>query len=523
VNEVADTAGIPNSPCPDDYIELYNDSPTNANISGWILRDDANNTYILPSNATLVSYGYLLFCKSQFLFGINGVDTITLYDASNVVRSTSGKLQNLGSTTLTYSRRPNGSFSYTKPSPNAVNIFLSSFTGTVFVNEVANSAVPGVCSGQDWIELINTGTTTVNLSGSILHDDNGPDGKDAFTCPSNFTLLPGEIRLLCGKYPGSFQFGINALDDITLIDSARDIISTTEKLLGLGTGALTYQRTSNNSYAYASPTPGTANFVGAAGVPIINEIAPAGTRFTDVCNGGQYIEILNGAFATLNLSGFVLIKGPTGPVNYTFPFDASIQGDAFAVFCRNQTYNFSINQNDTISILNTNGTIVSTSGPIGGSSPRPNAVDLTWARAVDLINPSAPFTPFYQYSVDPTSGKANVFSFNPVVLQRQSCGVQAAPFGAISTYQFKELLFLNVGLRNPELSGATFDPRTCNNLIIGDEGNLNEISVSNATANLLRTFPVIGGSTDTEGVCFWYGGGTGDKVAIIDERERSGK
>jgi hypothetical protein len=232
---------------------------------------------------------------------------------------------------------------------------------------------------------------------------------------------------------------------------------------------------------------------------------------------------LNGGFAALDLSGYVLSKGPTAIVNYTFPFGTLIASASFGVFCRNQTYLFDINQTDTISILNTNGTSVSTSGSIGGSNPRPNAVDLTWSRVVDLINPSTPFTPFYQYSINPTPGGANVFSFDPITLQRQPCGIQSAPFGVISNYQFKELLLLDVGTRNPELSGATYDPRTCNNLVVGDEGNFNEISVSNATITLRGTLPVIGGSTDTEGVCFWYNPLTGDKVAIVDERERSGK
>ena len=88
---------------------------------------------------------------------------------------------------------------------------------------------------------------------------------------------------------------------------------------------------------------------------------------------------------------------------------------------------------------------------------------------------------------------------------------------------FKELLKPDLG-RNPEFSGGTFDPRTCNNLVVGDEGNLNEVSIMNSTATLIRTIPVFGGSRDTEGVCFWYNDSTGEsKVVITDERDRSGK
>ena len=62
---------------------------------------------------------------------------------------------------------------------------------------------------------------------------------------------------------------------------------------------------------------------------------------------------------------------------------------------------------------------------------------------------------------------------------------------------FAELLQLNLGSRNPEFSGGTLDPRTCSSLVVGDVGNLNEVSVNISTAALLRTFPVIGGSTVT--------------------------
>jgi Lamin Tail Domain len=524
INEVADKA-VPAGCNGTDYIELFNEGTGPADISNYRLRDDDINHafYFIPNNTIIPPLGYILFCESQFIFGIGGTDTITLFNTSVVAVATTGVLLGLGSTTLTYSRRPNGNYAYTKPSPNAANIFVSPVSDIVFVNEVANTGVAGVCAGQDWVELINTGAAAVNLSGFLLHDDAGPNGPNAFLFPSNYTVLSaGEIRVLCGSSPGNFQFGISGSDTITLLDNNFDLVSTTGVLPNLGTSTLTYQRTSNNTYQYASPTPGVANFVASGGKPVINEIAPSGTSSAIVCGGGPYIEILNDAFAGLDLAGYVLNVGSAG--NYTFPTGSNIASGAFLVLCQNTTYALAINANETITITNATGSVISSSGRIGGNNTRPNALDLTWARVVDLINPSAPFAPFYQYSINPTPGIQNVFSFDLIVLPRQPCGIQAGPLAPLNQYMFKELLTLDLGSRNPEFSGSTFDPRTCNNLIVGDEGNLNEIAIFNSTLSLLRTVPVIGGSTDTEGVCYWYNEATGEsKLVIVDERDRSGK
>jgi hypothetical protein len=536
-----------------DWVELQNRAATSIDITNFTLYDDNGPTspakYTFPSGTVLPANGFLLLCQNaagSFTFGIGGNDIITLANRNGTEVSTTGRMTTgLGTNTNTIQLRDDGiTYSYAPATPNAVNVFPQTpvtapvtapvsapgtvpvsapvtalVINTVFVNEVANTAVAGVCNAQDWVELINTGPSAVNLSGFILHDNRGPDNAEAFIFPSNFTILAGQIILLCGSSPGNFVFGINAVDTVTLLDRNRNLLSTTGALPGFGTGTSTYQRTSNNTYQYASPTPGLANFVTFVGIPVINEIAPNGTSIRSVCGGGPYIEILNDASVGLDLNGYVLSIGSAG--TYTFPVGSLIANGAFSVFCQNETYLLPIGASDTVTIRNQTGSIVSSSGQIGGNNTRPNAIDLTWSRVVDLIKPSAPFTPFYQYSLNPTPNKPNVFSFAPIALPRQACGIQAGPLGPLKDYFFKELFALDLG-RNPEFSGGTFDPRTCNNLVVGDEGNLNEIAYVNSTVSLLRTFPIIGGSTDTEGICFWYNELTMEsKVVITDERDRS--
>jgi Lamin Tail Domain len=531
VNEVADkgalnTCGGTAATGGSDYIELLNNSPTPADISGWKLQDDTPNTFVIPNGTIVAPNGFLLYCQNavgSFTFGIGGTDTISLFNLLNVRVSTTGVLLNLGTPSLTYSRRPNGNYSYTVPSPGTVNVFFSPLTGVIFINEVADKAVPGVCNGEDWVELINTGSTQVNLTGFLLHDDNGPTGPNAYTFPSGSFMSAGEIRLFCGNSAGNFQFGIGGDDTITLLDRSQAVVSTTGKLQSLGSATFTYQLNSNNMYVYGPPSPGSVNTVSSVVAPVLNEVAPAGTNIPAQCGGNPYVEVLNAGFQTLDLAGYVLSKGSLPSEKYVFPVNSTISVNAFALFCRGLSFNFSIGFNDTLTISSPSAVILSTTGAIGGLSPLPNTVGLTWSRVIDLINTTFPFTPFYKYSRDPTPGTANVFPFTPQRIPLQPCGVQSSPYANLTDYQFMELSNLNVD-RNPELSGGTFDGRTCTHLVIGDEGTLNELTVgSNSTVSLIRSIPVIGGSRDTEAVCFWYDQIVGEKLVIADERDRSGK
>jgi hypothetical protein len=61
---------------------------------------------------------------------------------------------------------------------------------------------------------------------------------------------------------------------------------------------------------------------------------------------------------------------------------------------------------------------------------------------------------------------------------------------------------------------------------------MHEFYVDNTTVSLIRSRPLIGGSVtsaiygsvpDSEDVCFYHDIISGDKLAILDERSRSGK
>ena len=400
----------------------------------------------------------------------------------------------------------------------------------MLINEVTVTSIPNVCFGNDYLELINTGVTAANLSGWVLYDSDGPTADDVFTLPPQFTLAAGEIRFFCRNDFGSFRFSIDTSDNIVLADGLGAVISTTGVIPGAGSATSTFQRFTNGTYIFATPTPGTVNFITPTiGNPIINEVVSGGTLNTNStpCFGTPFVEIYNDGFATVNLTGYVLKAG----VNMFTFVNGTISRFTYFTFCAGPGL-LTIGSNDNVTLSNPEGGVVSFTGPIGGTTPRSIAPDLSWVRVTDLVITSAPFKSFYQYSTTPTPGRSNVFSFTPVQLPIQPCGIQTAALSTASDYELKFVSNANVNGGDPELSGGAFDPRTCTHISVGDNGAMHEFSIVGSTISLVRARPLIGGSRtsaifgsfpDSEGVCFYRDAVNGDKLAIIDERARAGE
>ena len=96
------------------------------------------------------------------------------------------------------------SSSKTAPSPTAAT--------NVFVNEVADKGDNSVCggtpglAGRDWVELYNSASTPVDISGWKLHDDHGPDYIQAYIFPVGTVLAPTSYTIFCQA--DTFIFGI---------------------------------------------------------------------------------------------------------------------------------------------------------------------------------------------------------------------------------------------------------------------------------------------------------------------------
>ena len=396
-------------------------------------------------------------------------------------------------------------------------------TGQVLINEVSVASIPGVCSGGDYVELINTGGAAANISGWMLYDSNGPSDEDAFIFPPEVVLAAGEIRFLCREFYGSFAFSIGNADTITLANRAGVVVSTTGLITSAGSSTTTFQLLANGTYVFIGATPGTVNGVTpTVGKPVISEVA-FGTKNATLgpCFGAPFVELYNDAFAAVNLTGYTITSGLN---SYTLP-NGTLNRFQFFTVCVGAGI-LEIAANGNVGLSNPQGVPVSSTGPIGGSSPRPAASGLSWVRVVDEVLTSAPFTPFYQYTTTPTPNNFNVFPFVPVTLPYQACGTQAGALLTASDYALKSITNIFVNGGDPELSGISFDPRTCNYHSVGDEGQLLEFSLVGNTASVVRARAIVNGETsspDAEGNCFYRDAVNGDKLVYTDEDDNSGK
>jgi hypothetical protein len=130
------------------------------------------------------------------------------------------------------------------PLPARITAGTRGYPG-ILINELFSKAPPG--GGNDWIELYNTGTTPVNLSGWRLY----ADGVLVYIWPS-VTVQPGEFYVMAG-----LSFGKST--NYVLVDASLAVIDqvTTADWQGKSygrTGTAPY-----STWAPMTPTPGAVN------------------------------------------------------------------------------------------------------------------------------------------------------------------------------------------------------------------------------------------------------------------------
>ena len=390
------------------YIELNNLSANEVSLEGYTIEhtngsDNSKDTVVLPAGLLIGAFNIDLLCGNgvHFDFDIAAGDTITLLGPSGDVISTTGPLSGTNSkipdgTVTTYNLKVlnDGSMEYlpSLPTPKATNIFPSAMYKQVVINEVANDGTYNVCdgtdleAGEDYIELYNPGTEAVDLTGWVLHDDNGRFSSEAFTFSAAVSststtevttaaispspiIGPGEYKLLCGDFTDSFQFGIGSSDTITLLDAEGLLVSTTGKAKGLGSESNTFQLDpSTGTYGYSFPTPGEKNiFLGQPQV-LISEVSQTGIAGTcvfpaDAAEGAvgvPYVELYNYGGNPADISGCIL-KNAAGET-YTFPEGTLLLPLRYRVFClgddTGSASKLAVSETDSLSFLSPESEVI---------------------------------------------------------------------------------------------------------------------------------------------------------------------
>lgn len=274
-----------------DWIELYNSTDTDMDISGFGISDNLSQPmkYRFPDGTTIAAKGYLVvFCSGNegmqngelhAPFGLRsyGEDVVIANRAGRIIDSYSFKNQE---TDVSMARIPDGAGEFqsnSQPSPGYPNTGAgySAFDaanrlplGGVYISEFGGST-GSVAS--DWVELHNSTGSAVRLGGYGL--SNNPKNPAKWVFP-DISIEPGEYLLLyaTGSADKAQKKNLKLNFNISSTGEALFFFDPNGKLIDkLSAGRMrsgqSYGRDgSDNRFYYAEPTPGAQNGKGYEGI-----------------------------------------------------------------------------------------------------------------------------------------------------------------------------------------------------------------------------------------------------------------
>lgn len=274
-----------------DWIELYNSTDTDMDISGFGISDNLSQPmkYRFPDGTTIAAKGYLVvFCSGNegmqngelhAPFGLRsyGEDVVIANKAGRIIDSYSFKNQE---TDVSVARIPDGAGEFqsnSQPSPGYPNTGAgySAFDaanrlplGGVYISEFGGST-GSVAS--DWVEIYNSTGSAVSLAGYGL--SNNPKNPAKWVFP-DISIEPGEYLLLyaTGSADKAQKKNLKLNFCISSTGEALFFFDPNGKLIDkLSAGRMrsgqSYGRDgSDNRFYYAEPTPGAQNGKGYEGI-----------------------------------------------------------------------------------------------------------------------------------------------------------------------------------------------------------------------------------------------------------------
>lgn len=274
-----------------DWIELYNSTDTDMDISGFGISDNLSQPmkYRFPDGTTIAAKGYLVvFCSGNegmqngelhAPFGLRsyGEDVVIANRAGRIIDSYSFKNQE---TDVSMARIPDGAGEFqsnSQPSPGYPNTGAgySAFDaanrlplGGVYISEFGGSTGS---VATDWVELHNSTGSAVSLAGYGL--SNNPKNPAKWVFP-DISIEPGEYLLLyaTGSADKAQKKNLKLNFCISSTGEALFFFDPNGKLIDkLSAGRMrsgqSYGRDgSDNRFYYAEPTPGAQNGKGYEGI-----------------------------------------------------------------------------------------------------------------------------------------------------------------------------------------------------------------------------------------------------------------
>lgn len=380
---------------PADWVEFHNTGDAPLDISGYEIRDnsDDHRWQFLPG--TQIAAGEFLVVDESSIglvggvetafrdpIGIGSADRIRLFDAGGAqIDDTlpwSGHAAIDGdAAAATLARCPDGkgAFALAYPTPGAAN---SCVLPDVAINEIESNG-----DATDWVEVVNTGSTTVDLSGwSVMDSDPVGHAGEVTPLPAGTLLAPGAYLVF--DQPAQFVFGLGNGDTVTLRDA--DLTVVDEHVYAAhAEGVLARCPDGSGDFVdVAASTKGSAN---ACGIPVrINEVE------SDGGTPGDWIELANPTASVLDVSG-VVVKDDDDAHAFVVPAGTTIPAGGHLVI-EGADLGFGLGDGDTVRLFDGDLLVDSTTWGAGHATT-------TWGRCPDI-------TGAFAETAQSTKGAANV-------------------------------------------------------------------------------------------------------------------
>ncbi|WP_341935206.1 lamin tail domain-containing protein [Microbacterium sp. LWO14-1.2] len=362
---------------PADWVEFYNPGDEALDISGYEIRDnsDDHRWQFLPGTS-IAAGGFLVVDEASVglvggveapfrePIGIGSADRIRLFDAAGAMIDdtlpwTGHAAIDGDAAAATFARCPDGAgvFALAYATQGAPN---SCVVPDVVINEIESNG-----DTTDWVEVLNTGSTPVDLSGWTVMD-NDPVGHAAEATPlaAGTVLAPGAYLVF--DQPTDFVFGLGNGDTVTLRDANGN---TVDEHVYTAHAAGVLARCPDGTGDVVDIATSTKGLRNACGNPVrINEIE------SDGGTPGDWVELVNPTDSALDVSGLV-VKDDDDAHAYAIPTGTTIVAGGYLVI-EGADLGFGLGAGDAVRVFDGDLLVDSTSWGEGHAAT-------TWGRCPD--------------------------------------------------------------------------------------------------------------------------------------------
>ncbi|NOK60570.1 MAG: hypothetical protein GFH27_549297n169 [Chloroflexi bacterium AL-W] len=244
-------------------------------------------------------------------------------------------------------------------------------TGIILNEFLAN---PGELYEQEWVELYNETSNTVDLAGWKLDDGDG--GGSPYTMPFGTTIDSKAYLMI--YLPGALLN--NGGDSVRLIRPDGLVIDETS--YDTSTADISRSRSTDGSWYDSTTSPGGANIP--ANTQSVDDVAEVSEEYLSAVNerntsvdqmqvsilineflpapgdvfNAEWIEVINTGDVAIDIGGWSIDDGASGGAPYTLPSDSIVPAHGLLTFTL--SYALFNNGGDEIRLIDANGVVVDT-------------------------------------------------------------------------------------------------------------------------------------------------------------------